>query len=150
MMLIDDRALRGESGDGNRASPGLAADGALPSCPGAGRRVAGFARAAKGAIGRHGTGFLRAGGIGRIPFFFGLLPVNLSKCRLLAAKVQENSRAKWVRAELRTSPAEGSSGGSKTSDAVAWQSMLLPDLTAPSKVSQGALSGSGLRKKGRL
>ena len=34
-----------------------------------------------------------------------LQPVNLSKCRLLAAKVQENSRAKCVRVELRTSPA---------------------------------------------
>ena len=48
---------------------------------------------------------------------------------------------------LRLTRAEGSSGGSKTPDAVAWQSMLLPDLSAPSKVSQGALSASGQQKK---
>ena len=50
-------------------------------------------------------GFLRVGGSSRIPFFFGPWPVNLPNCRLLAAKVQENSKAKWVRVELRTSTA---------------------------------------------
>ena len=51
---------------------------------------------------------------------------------------------------LRLMRAQGSSGGSKTPAAVAWQSMLLPDLSAPSKVSQGALSASGQLKKGDL
>ena len=34
-----------------------------------------------------------------------LQPVNLSNCRLLAAKVQEDPRAMCVRVESRTSPA---------------------------------------------
>jgi len=94
MTLIDDRALSGGVWRWKSRLSCLAADGALPSCPSAGRRVAGFARAAK-AESAVWNGFLTGRRNRRNSFLFRPVAGESVKCRLWPPRCRRTQRRSW-------------------------------------------------------